>query len=148
MSNEIKKINIASYCVVAIFILGMALVWSLRRFAPLSSIETTRTLSVIILLGSALCSAAIPILIRMFFYRKAVKKIGLSPADFYHMKIGIIFCVFIGCIFSIIAYLVPIFRYHLYLSVFIAIYGVYSILPTDKTYQKDRNGFKVRSCEK
>lgn len=109
-----------------------------------SSYEATRAISVVCLLGTTLFAVCIPILLRTGHYQKALASNGLSPEVFYRMKRFILSSVGIGSIFAILAYFLPIYRYHLYLTALAAIYGIYSILPTAASSKRDRKGFGVK----
>ena len=102
-----------------------------------------RVTSMIGLMGAVVFSAALPILIRILSYQASVKKGGMSFIRFQRMKRLSLISVGIGVVFALFSYLLPIFRYHLYLAILAAIYGVYSVLPFKENLLKDLKGFGV-----
>ena len=126
-------------------IAGLLLVFLLHRFSSNTSdtLEANRVNSVIALLATTLFTIGIPILLRTGYFQKGVKNGGLHLPDFTRMKRLSIYSVGIGEIWMIFAYYLPIYTYHLYLSVLAGIYGIYSIFPAKNIYQKELRSFGV-----
>ena len=95
------------------------------------------------LMGSVVFAVAVPILIRISYFHRSVKKRGLTLFEFKRMKEILLVSVGVGVVFSLYSCLLPIFRYHLYLAVLAGIYGVYSVLPFRGNLRRDVKGFGV-----
>ena len=143
----IKKLRLRAWLAITLVTIGLVAVVMLHRLnvSFTSLIQANRPLSVSCLLGSAIGSMALPIVVRLIFYRKASKNKGISSSDFYCMKNLEIISVFAGSLFALLAYYIPVFRYHMYLCILAGIYGIYSILPVDRMYQKDISSFRVKN---
>ena len=126
-------------------IAGLLLVFLLHRFSSNTSdtLEANRVNSVVVLLVTTLFAIGIPILLRTGYFQKGVKSGGLHLPDFIRMKLLIIFSVWVGELGMLFAYYLPIYTYHLYISVLVGIYGIYSIFPAKDTYQKELRSFGV-----
>lgn len=145
--KELKGIYVFAWCIIIFFTAGMFAVYMLHHFIRPVWMEASKGLSVAGLMGSVVGTLALPILTRTMFYKKCVKNKGLLPADFFHMELIILISVLAGCIFVLFSYFAPIYRYHLYLSVFAGIYGLYTVFPSDKIYNKDIKAFRVKYNE-
>ena len=105
--------------------------------------EATRALSTNLLLGATIFSVALPILFRTGFYNKNIKNKGLKQKEYYVFKILTNISVFIGTLFSLYGYYYPIFRYHLYIAILMSLWGLYSIFPSNKIYDKEVITYQV-----
>jgi len=106
--------------------------------------ESTRAVSTNILLGSTIFSVAIPILFRTGFYNKSIKNKGLKQEEYLKFKILTIVSVFIGSLFSLYGYYYPIYIYHLYIAIIMSLWGLYSIFPSRKIYDKEVITYQVK----
>jgi hypothetical protein len=134
-----EKLKARGIAAIAAWSAGLVAVFLLHRHVPgLDSVfEATRTNSLVLLLSTTTFSLAIPILLRTGFYRKSVRSGGLSEPEFLRMKNGILLSVLCGELCMLFAYLVPIYTYHLYLSVLVGLYGIYSIFPAADTTRRE-----------
>ncbi len=89
------------------------------------------------LMGTVIFSVALPIIIRLIFCRKKEQQRGLSFREFRLFKLLSLGSVCLGSIFAAWSLLIPVFRYHLYLSVLAALYGIYSVLPFQRSLVYD-----------
>jgi hypothetical protein len=144
-TNGFLKIRTQAYITIGFTAAGLLSVSLIHSFLPTLTGEMTanRLNSVIALLGTTLFAIGFPILLRTGYFQKGTKNQGLHLADFLQMKRLIGYSVGIGVIFMLFAYYLPIYTYHLYLSVLVGIYGIYSIFPSKSTYQKELRSFGV-----
>ncbi|WP_020612029.1 hypothetical protein [Sediminispirochaeta bajacaliforniensis] len=147
LETLLHRIRLQAYLMMVLFSLGLVAIWFMRYLGWAFPAEPTRVLSMVGLLGSTTGAVALPILVRMAFYRKSAHQDGLSLSEFFRMERCLVLCVLFGALFTLFAYLVPVYRYHLYLSVLVTIYGIYSVFPANKTYKKDIAAFRVKSDE-
>ncbi|AEV28374.1 hypothetical protein SpiGrapes_0520 [Sphaerochaeta pleomorpha str. Grapes] len=143
--SEFFRIRRQAYLMIALTIAGLLLVFLLHRFFPDASFarEANRVNSVIALLATTLFAIGFPILLRTGYFQKGAKSGGLHVSDFSRMKHLVGYSVGIGEICMLFAYYVPIYTYHLYLTVLVGIYGIYSIFPSKDTYKKELRSFGV-----
>jgi hypothetical protein len=143
--REFLKTRTHALITIALTLTGLFAVFLLHRFLPSANktILADRFLSVFGLLGTTIFAVALPILLRTGFYQKGIKQKGLTQADFSLMKGWIVYSVGLGEIFLLFSYFVPIYTNHLYLSVLVGIYGLYSIFPSRETYRKELRSFGV-----
>jgi len=144
-TSEFDKIQKQAYITIGFTIAGLLIVFLVHRFIPTSGGGTgaNRINSVVALMGATLFTIGFPILLRTGYFQKGTKDLGLSFSDFSRMKLLIGYSVFIGEIFMLFAYYLPIYTYHLYLTVLVGIYGIYSIFPSRETYKKELKSFGV-----
>lgn len=129
--KKITTITAINYIVLIIIFLIIFLIKDNgERFA-------SRVLSTNVLLGSTIFSIALPILFRTGFYNKSYKNKKLKKNEYFVMKLLIIISVFIGSLFALYAYYFPILKYHLYLSFLFGLWGLYSVIPSKRIYEKD-----------
>lgn len=143
--SELDKIRTQAYITIGFTIAGLFIVFLVHRFIPTlgGRMGANRINSVIALMGTTLFAIGFPILLRTGYFQKGTKNLGLGLSDFLRMKRLIGYSVFIGEIFMLFANYLPIYTYHLYLTVLIGIYGIYSIFPSRETYKKELKGFGV-----
>jgi len=143
--RDFLTIQRKSYIMIALVFSGMLLVFLIRRFFPnvQSAMEADRINSVIALLGVTLFAIGIPILLRTGYYQKGSREGELLLSDFMRMKRLVLTSVGIGECIMLFAYYLPIYTYHMYLSVLLGLYGIYSIYPSMATYQKELQSFGV-----
>ncbi len=135
--KKITNLTVISYII-------LLLVFLLVFFIKVNADRTAdRNLSTNILLGATIFAVAIPILLRTGFYNKSLKSKGLKQKEYYIFKVLIILSVFIGSLFALYGYYFPIFRYHLYISILVCIWGLYSIVPSENVYKKDLITYRV-----
>lgn len=135
--KKINKLTMASYGITLFLLL---VVFFLKN---ISEIEANRTISVFILLTTTIFSIALPILFRTSFYQKSIKNKKLDIKDYLKMKRFIVLSVSLGTICALYGYFALIFKYHLYLSILIAIWGIYSIFPSNNIIKKELKEFNV-----
>jgi len=143
--RDFLTIRRQSYSMIALILFGLLLVSLVHRFFPnvQSAMEADRINSVMAMLGVTLFAIGIPILLRTGYFQKGSREGGLHLSDFLRMKRLVISSVGIGEFFMLFAYYLPIYTYHLYLSVLLGLYGIYSIFPSRATYQKELQSFGV-----
>lgn len=139
--KKISNITVANYI---ILLLVFLLIFFFRKNMER---EATRALSTNILIGSTIFSVALPILFRTGFYNKSIKNNGLSREVYFNFKLLLIISTFIGSLFSLYGYFYPIFRYHLYIAVLLSLWGLYSIYPSKKIYDKEIITYQVKEKE-
>ncbi|WP_320130796.1 hypothetical protein [uncultured Sphaerochaeta sp.] len=140
-----QKIKIKGYLAIGFSLAGFLFVFVVHRFFP--SLHrgpgASRLSSIIGLMGTTLFCVAIPILLRTGFFQKSTKTKGLDSKKFIHMELACIISVCIGELFMLVSYYIPIYTYHLYLTVLVGIYGIYSIFPSKESYKKELSSFGV-----
>ena len=143
--SEFYKIRTQAYITIGFTVAGLLIVFLLHRIGAPSSgrVGANRINSVIALLGTTIFAIGFPILLRTGFFQKGTKDRGLSLSDFSRMKRLIGYSVSIGEFFMLFAYYLPIYTYHLYITVLVGIYGIYSIFPSRETYEKELQSFGV-----
>lgn len=144
MKEIIKKINLITYINYAITIILLILIFI---FKANQTRIANRLLSTIVLVGATLFSVALPILFRTGYYQKSLKDKGLDISDYYNFKLFLNISILIGSLFALYGYYYPIYKYHLYFSIFACIWGIYSIFPSVKVVEKDFITYKVKTEE-
>lgn len=140
MKDIIKRLNTN---VIISYLLILLVFCFIFFFRDAESDLATRINSTVILVATAFFSIAFPILFRTYFYQKGMKDKILSKKNYLLMKNLIIISITIGAIISIIGYFIPIYKYHMYLSILAGIWGVYSIFPSKVVVKKEVKEFYV-----
>ncbi|OJF76388.1 MAG: hypothetical protein BKP49_07930 [Treponema sp. CETP13] len=104
-------------------------------------------LSVTLFISVAIFSVCIPILIRLGYWQKRQKNKGLNKSDFCKMKDLSLYSVWIGSVLAIASCIFLIYKSFLYISVLMALYGIYSIWPSKKTFKMELISFGVKENE-
>jgi len=141
----LKKKTIAFYIVISV---AFAIILAYYYFGG-----TTRTgagwgLSMVFFISVALFSICIPIIIRICYWQKRQKNKGLTKLEFYKMKELLLYSVWIGSVLTAAACIFLIYKTFLYISVLMALYGIYSIWPSKNTYKIEIKSFGVKDNEK
>jgi len=140
----VKKINLITYINYAITIIFLILIFI---FKDNQNRIANRFISTIVFVGATLFSVALPILFRTGYYQKSLKNKGLDISEYFNFKLFINISIFIGSFFALYGYYYPIYKYHLYFSIFVCIWGIYSIFPSSKVIEKDLITYKVKTEE-
>ncbi|MGD1822993.1 MAG: hypothetical protein ACPKM0_09580 [Pleomorphochaeta sp.] len=135
--KKITNLTVISY-------VALLIVFLLVFFIKGSSDKVAdRNISTNILLGSTIFAVALPILFRTGYYNKSIKSKGLSQKDYYNFKLFTIISIFVGSLFALYGYYYPIYRYHLYIAILVSIWGLYSIFPSKKVFDKEIITYRV-----
>ena len=143
MKDELKTLKRITWFVLA-FLGGVCGISAALVYQNPITWQATRLNSFIGLLGTVVFAIVLPIVLRLHFFRKRIKEKGLrSISQFIRMKTISLAVVSGGCLFALYSSVVPIFRYHLYLAVLAALYGIYTVLPFDENLSRDLTAFGV-----
>jgi len=85
------------------------------------------------------------LLVLLYFQQKNK---GLTKLEFYKMKELLLYSVWIGSVLTAAACIFLIYKTFLYISVLMALYGIYSIWPSKNTYKIEIKSFGVKDNEK
>jgi len=135
--SKINKITILNYLLTVLVFIAVLI------FKNYGQRTADRIISTIVLVGATLFSVALPILLRTWFYQKSYKNKSLSQSDYLKLKTLIIISVLIGSLFALLGYYYPVYKYHLYISILVLLWGIYSISPSKKVIKRDFIDFKV-----
>jgi hypothetical protein len=139
-----KQINTITYINYSLTILFLILILIFKSYG---NREANRFNSTLVLVSTTIFSIALPILLRTGYYQKSIKNKGLKLSEYFNFKLLLNISVFIGSLFALIGYYYPIYKYHLYLSVFVGLWGVYSIIPSTKIIEKDFIAYNIEREE-
>jgi len=103
--------------------------------------------SMVLFISVAVFSICGPIIIRLVYWQKGQKNKGLSLPQFFKMKEISLYSVWIGSVLAVLSCIVLVYKPFLYISVLMAIYGIYSIWPSKKTYKMEIKAFSVKEDE-
>ncbi len=144
MKNIIKRLNMITYINYSLTILFLILIIIFQKFG---NREANRFNSTLVLVLTTFFSIAFPILLRTGYYQKSIKAKGLKLSEYFKFKLSINISVFIGSLCALIGYYFPIYKYHLYLSIFVGLWGIYSIIPSSKIIEKDFIAYNIEREE-
>lgn len=137
----LKKKTIIFYIVIGIAfatILAYYYFWGTTRAGAGWGLSMVLFISVVVF---AVCG---PIIIRLMYWQKRQKSKGLSELEFYKMKEFALYSVWIGSVLAVASCILLIYKSFLYISVLIALYGIYSVWPSEKTYKIEKKSFGVK----
>ncbi len=142
MIHNVKRLKQFSWLTL-VLILAFAVASSYAGRQNLLALQATRLNSFIGMVGTVFFSIALPILFRIIFYRRRERQKSLSFTQFRTFKLFSLGAVCIGTFFADFSILVPVFRYHLYLAVLAALYGVYTVFPFESSLNYDLKVYGV-----
>jgi hypothetical protein len=142
LEKALKTIHRLTWIHISVIIV-LLITLTIFQKIEISTWGANRINSVIGLLGVAIFSVALPILIRTLEYQRSVKNAGMSVSRFKRMKTLSLYSVDLGTLFALFSWYIPIYRYHMYLAILMGIYGIYSVLPIKGGNKQDIRGFGV-----
>jgi Na+-driven multidrug efflux pump len=139
--KDLKKKTIVFYIVIAF---AISIVLAYYYFGGMGRTGAGWGISMFFFISVALFSICIPILIRLGYWQKRQKYKGLTKIDFYKMKDLSLYAVWIGSVLAVASCIFLIYKTFLYISVLMALYGIYSIWPSKKIFKMEIKSFGVK----
>lgn len=103
------------------------------------------TITMICFLGSAIFSLCIPIVIRLVIFKNVKDEGNLSRSMYFQFHNLVLISVFIGVLFALYGYFALIQDILETVTVLIAMYGIYSAIPSKKTIKMELIEFNVEN---
>jgi hypothetical protein len=124
----------------ALFVLAYATQHSGLRVA---SPGNPRAWGIVLLLLTVILSVALPILLRTVFHDRAARRGRVEYRHYERFQVRQMAVTLAGAVFAGLAYLLLVPRFHLYASVLMALYGIYSVLPARRKLAGEMKYYKI-----
>lgn len=117
--------------------------------ASLLAEGTRRLTGIVIFLLTVIATVALPILVRVRFHDRAVKEKVATLESYIQVQKQQMLLIGIGSTMAGLAYLLVIPNLYLYGSVLSALYGIYSVLPSERKTAGELKayGCRIEKCE-
>ncbi|MBN2050287.1 MAG: hypothetical protein JW760_07580 [Spirochaetales bacterium] len=115
-----------------------------KELSPSLTPEVLRPLGIGLLIATVCFSVAVSILLRTFFVSKALKSRKFDLWQYHSLQMKLVIFPMIGVLPAALGYLFRLPKLYLYGSMIVALYGVYSALPSLKKIRGELNYFQKR----
>jgi hypothetical protein len=102
-----------------------------------------RIWGIVLLVLTVFLSVALPILMRTLFHDRAAKSQHVEYLQYERFQVRQMAVTLAGAVFAGLAYLLVVPNFHLYASVLMALYGVYSVLPSRRKLAGEMKYYKI-----
>lgn len=102
-----------------------------------------RVWGIVLLLLTVILSVALPILLRALFHDRAARRRQVEYYEYERFQVRQMAVTLAGAVFAGLAYLLVVPNFHLYGSVLMALYGIYSVLPARRKLAGEMNYYKI-----
>jgi small-conductance mechanosensitive channel len=138
---KVLKKRFAIMCIVVV-VLFLAIFLS-HRFNTGALNRASYTITMICFFGAAIFSLCIPIIIRLVTFKNVKDNGKLSREMYFQFHNVVLISVFIGALFALYGYFALIQDILETVTVLIAMYGIYSAIPSKKTIKMELVEFNV-----
>ena len=147
MIEKIYKRVRNHFIVMSTILVTLLILIFLNHRANINTLTPSKgNMTIICLMASVIFSICIPILLRLFTFKK-VKEKGTIPDKMYlHFNNSLFLSTFIGALCALYGYYILISSTLLTVTILCALYGVYSVMPSKKGLQMDFIAYHVENC--
>jgi hypothetical protein len=138
---KVLKKRFAIMCIVVVVLFLGIFINHRFNVGPLS--RASYTMTMICFFGSAIFSLCVPIIIRLITFKNVKEDGNLSRAMYFQFHNVVLISVFIGTLFALYGYFALIQDILETVTALIAMYGIYSAIPSKKTIKMELVEFNV-----